>query len=376
MAESRSRPVARPGFTLIELLVVIAIIAVLIALLLPAVQAAREAARRAQCINNLKQIGLAILNYESAVSMFPPGGITYQTNPMNCAIANRTYTFFDLILPYMEQQTVYNAINFNFPAGGATENGWPHGGATNHTAFITKIPSYVCPSDSDQTPYPYGPSSTTGDSYNGYNQTSYGGMAGTYDIWHWYCGCPPSPPYGGSCPSANNVEIQSDGVLFKEGYIRLSRVTDGLSSTIFVGEASRYRNDPDSVMMFYSRVGYWASNLDSSTGRPTALFSAIPKINASMVSESNYPTNPAGISVTGDVNSWLFVASPNFRQLGQFGFRSQHPGGANFLFGDGSAHFLKETIDLGSYNYADRNIGVYRKLSTFSGGEAISADAY
>jgi prepilin-type N-terminal cleavage/methylation domain-containing protein/prepilin-type processing-associated H-X9-DG protein len=364
--------IPRRGFTLIELLVVIAIIAVLISLLLPAVQSAREAARRAQCINNLKQIGLAIANYESAISMFPPGGITYKQNPVDCTIANRTFTFLDFILNYMEQQPVYNAINFYFPAGGGTENGLPHGGATNHTAFVTRIPSFICPSDSEQTPYPYG--TGAGQSLNGYNQTSYGGMVGTFDIWHWFCGCPPGPPFGGSCPSANDVEIKSDGVFEKEYYYRIAKVTDGLSNTIFVGEASRYRNDPDPVMNFYSRVGYWGSALAGSS-RPSALFSAVPRINASFAVNdvANYPGQ---ISVTGDVDSWMYVSSPDFRQLGQFGFRSQHPGGANFLFGDGSVRFIKESIDMGSYNFADRNPGVYRKLSTAAGGELISADAY
>src|SRR5437867_4613130 len=104
------------GFTLIELLVVIAIIAVLIALLLPAVQAAREAARRAQCSNNLKQLGLAIANYENTIGSFPPGALTYKQNPVVCppAFNTRDYSFFDLILPYMEQLSGYNAVNFSF----------------------------------------------------------------------------------------------------------------------------------------------------------------------------------------------------------------------------------------------------------------------
>jgi prepilin-type N-terminal cleavage/methylation domain-containing protein/prepilin-type processing-associated H-X9-DG protein len=377
MEQSRFSSIPRRGFTLIELLVVIAIIAVLIALLLPAVQSAREASRRAQCINNLKQIGLAIANYESAVGMFPPGGITYQQNPVYCpppGIPTRGFSFFDLILSYMEQQTVYNAVNFNFGAGGPMGNGLPHGGATNRTAFVTRIPSFVCPSDSEQTPYPYG--TAAGQSLNGYNQTSYGGMAGTFDIWHWYCGCPPGPPFGGSCPGPNDVEIKSDGVFEKEYYFKISRITDGLSNTIFVGEASRYRNDPDPVMNFYSRVGWWGSFYPGgNTSRPSVLFSAIPKINASFAPDDiiNYPGQ---IALTGDVDSWMYVSSPDFRQLGQFGFRSQHPGGANFLMGDGSVRFIKESIDMGSYNYADRNPGVYRKLSTVAGGEVISADAY
>jgi prepilin-type N-terminal cleavage/methylation domain-containing protein/prepilin-type processing-associated H-X9-DG protein len=363
----------RHGFTLIELLVVIAIIAVLIALLLPAVQAAREAARRAQCVNNLKQIGLAILNYESSLSSLPMGGVTYKESPVDCTINNRTFSMFDLILPQLEQQNVYNSANFNFPAGGATENGLPHGGATNHTAFVTRIPSYVCPSDSIQTPYPYG--TGAGQSLNGYNQTSYGGSFGTFDIFHWFCGCPPGPPYGGSCPSANDVEAKSDGAFMKDYLVRLQNITDGMSNTIFVGEASRYKQDPDSVMNFYSRVGYWGSALDAVTGRPTGLFSTVPRINAPMVSEAAYPTATAGIAF-GDVNSWLWISGPDFRQLGQFGFRSQHPGGANFAMGDGSVRFLKETIDMGSPIFANQNIGVYRKLSTIAGGEIISSDSY
>src|SRR5271163_284569 len=108
-------PVRRRGFTLIELLVVIAIIAVLIALLLPAVQAAREAARRAQCVNNLKQIGLALFNYESAISTFPPGYIDLQNNPNNTPDLDMGpgWGWAAHSLPFQEQQNVYNSINFS-----------------------------------------------------------------------------------------------------------------------------------------------------------------------------------------------------------------------------------------------------------------------
>src|SRR5271156_1436557 len=108
----------RRAFTLIELLVVIAIIAVLIALLLPAVQAAREAARRASCVNNLKQVGLALLGYERTNLAFPPGGITGQENPLDCSSFNlpskggRGHGILTMILPDMEQEPTYNAINF------------------------------------------------------------------------------------------------------------------------------------------------------------------------------------------------------------------------------------------------------------------------
>ena len=99
-----------------------------------------------------------------------------------------------------------------------------------------------------------------------------------------------------------------------------------------------------------------------------------PRLNANLQIPDSDPT----YSYTGWFDSWVYDPDPkvNARNAGQFGFRSQHPGGAHFLFGDGSVRFLKETIDMGSPNYADHNLGVYRKLSTKAGGEVISADAY
>src|SRR3954452_15666954 len=100
------------GFTLIELLVVITILSILIALVLPAVQAAREMARRAGCRNNLKQIGLALHGYERTYGTFPPGAITLQEHPLDCNMPARGHGLFTMILPYIEQQVTYNAINF------------------------------------------------------------------------------------------------------------------------------------------------------------------------------------------------------------------------------------------------------------------------
>ncbi len=143
-------PRFRHGFTLIELLVVIAIIGVLIALLLPAVQAAREAARRAQCTNNLKQIGLALHNYLSATGTFPPGTIGYRDNYTSCGSGTyedvRGHTLFTMILPQMEQSTIYNAINFHYGAGYAMAP-FQHAGEVNFTALNAVQSAYVCPSD-------------------------------------------------------------------------------------------------------------------------------------------------------------------------------------------------------------------------------------
>ncbi len=138
---------ARPkeGFTLIELLVVISIIGVLIALLLPAVQAAREAARRAQCVNNLKQIGLALFNYENSIGAFPPGYIDYQNNPIYTPDLDMGpgWGWAAMSLPYIEQQPLYNSINFSL---GITVTSNP-ATAANSTAVVTSLAVFQCPSD-------------------------------------------------------------------------------------------------------------------------------------------------------------------------------------------------------------------------------------
>jgi len=127
------------GFTLIELLVVISIIGVLVALLLPAVQSAREAARRAQCVNNLQQIGIALHNYHDAISTFPPGYIDYQNNPNYTPDLDMGpgWGWAAMSLPYLEQQPLYNAINFSL---GITN-------ASNSTAVLTSLTVFQCPSD-------------------------------------------------------------------------------------------------------------------------------------------------------------------------------------------------------------------------------------
>ena len=136
----------RQGFTLIELLVVIAIIAVLIALLLPAVQSAREAARRAQCTNNLKQVGLAVHNYLDVHGRLPIGRGTRPARPYT-VLSRYNYSGFSMILPFMEQSPIFSAINFDLTM--TVQDG-------NTTAMATVISSYLCPSDTQQTPTNWG----------------------------------------------------------------------------------------------------------------------------------------------------------------------------------------------------------------------------
>jgi prepilin-type N-terminal cleavage/methylation domain-containing protein/prepilin-type processing-associated H-X9-DG protein len=378
------RPLARRGFTLIELLVVIAIIAVLIALLLPAVQSAREAARRAQCSNNLKQLGLALHNYVSAHTAFPIGVLISQDANYSFTCSGWApwgYSLFAQILPFTEQQQVFNAINFSYAAGGHSSTGYPctlqDCGQVNRTAMITRINTYICPDDSDQTPYPITTSS------NGYSQASYAGSAGTFDIWHWFCGCPPGV---GGLSCQGSTQIAGDGLFFGNVAVKLADVTDGTSNTLAIGETSRFRNDPDMIFNTWSRC-LWFGSAAPGSSRPQGNASTVPALNATFLLGDVAAYAPAfSLAPTNEVNNWLFLQSGiDGRTFGQFGFRSWHPGGANFLFADGSVRFIKTSIDMGSPNYTGPpytaanpppNIGIYRKLSTRKGGEVLSSDAY
>ena len=274
------------------------------------------------------------------------------------------------MLGYMEQQPIYNSINFFYAPGGhigAPPCNVQDCGAVNHTGMITQILAYVCPDDVGQQPYPI----TT--STNGYSQSSYAGSAGTFDIWHWYCGCPWTPG-GLSCQGSE--WIAGDGAFYYNVPTSIAKITDGTSNTISVGETSRFKNDPDMIFNSWSR-GLWFGSSAPGSSRPQGNASTVPRMNAPFLL-GDTSIFQASLSPTNEVNAWLFLqVGYDGRTFGQFGFRSQHPGGANFAFLDGSVHFLKETIDMGNPNYTPPiNIGVYRKLSTRAGGEVVSSDAY
>jgi prepilin-type N-terminal cleavage/methylation domain-containing protein/prepilin-type processing-associated H-X9-DG protein len=348
---------SKKAFTLIELLVVIAIIAVLISLLLPAVQSAREAARRAQCVNNLKQIGLGMANYESSNGTFPPGSLTYpkdaDKNGCSGYYGSRLHTAFSLILPNIEQTAIANSINFQVPAG-ATFLG-VSAGSVNSTAFKSVLNAYVCPSDTPGQPITYA-------SGNTYSPTSYALSSGTLDIFRYWYGC----------GAGSSIEIPSDGAFGKNFAYAVSSFTDGTSNTIFAGEKSRFINDPE-TLHWWNRSSWFGSATvnGNSTTRLQGFATTAPKLNAGLL----VPEPGATTAGTGWVDAWLY--NPAYRGMGQFGFVSQHPGGGNFVFGDGSVRFIKASIDMGtSGTTPPMNHGVYRSISTRAGGETVSADAY
>ncbi|OJW19407.1 MAG: hypothetical protein BGO49_08750 [Planctomycetales bacterium 71-10] len=348
------RPAPSRGFTLIELLVVIAIIAVLIALLLPAVQAAREAARRSQCVNNLKQIGLACMNYESAHGSLPLGRV--MNGPMDVAFncdygtqgAPRGWSLFALILANMEQSTVYNALNFHF-ASAESMGAFGHAGAVNSTGTGVWIASYVCPSEEG------GWRQTTGTAGDRYSPSSYAANGGTWNTVGYYAG-----------PECWQGEV-SNGAFGDSTSHRISSFTDGTSNTILVGETSRFRNDPDPVFNQWTNTFYWGSNYPvENTTRPQGIAFTLPRINAPLKGGDG-DLLPPGTTYPdmSDYKAWTLNV-PLYKEFGQWGFRSQHPGGANFVFADGSVKFLKESI----------GIATYMALGTRDQGEIVSADSY
>ena len=378
----------RSAFTLIELLVVIAIIAVLIALLLPAVQAAREAARRAQCVNNLKQLGLAAHNYISINNVYPSQSINNTINPgwawePSWAAA---------ILPMMEQTPIYNSINFNLPMLEISfVSPVPAGGMANSTAGLAMIASLLCPSESLNHPVSYG-----GD----WGQCNYAGNYG-------------GP---GMITSCNGIIIPSKGDEFVAspnlGPVSLASVTDGTSNTVMFSEKQLgYGSALDGLTPGYvspavagtaiaKRALFLISSVSprpdqGAAGAAVALqlvagCKSIPGGTAPAEDAGNgsawlytqgYDTvnisythfmTPNSYSCTGAESGW-FGAQGNFTSDGSGGgwlaattATSNHPGGVNTGMGDGSVKFIKDSVSLQTW----------WALGSRNQGEVISSDSY
>jgi prepilin-type N-terminal cleavage/methylation domain-containing protein/prepilin-type processing-associated H-X9-DG protein len=386
----------RRGFTLIELLVVIAIIAVLIALLLPAVQAAREAARRAQCTNNLKQIGLALHNYHQAIGTFPPGKAQSAAALPYTGYAGWTdWSAQAMMLPYIEQSPIFNAINFSFCGG------FSYGGYCNITANNKIISSFICPSD--QNAGFGGAPSQSLTLAQGWGQTNYppninsyrGSIGTTTSKWGWttgYMQCQPDPMNFGT---ANPCVAFSTGLFVYYYSNGIQQVTDGTSNTIAYAES--LVGDPGTFSPLHrndsvTNVGASASGAvpDASAGNTyqTLIIPALQQCtNAFAIAQ------PGASQAYDSGNRWgwgsmgitLFntVVTPNSKQApwnsckstcnncggddANFAnSQSNHPGGVNVLMADGSAKFIKDSINPQSW----------MALGTKGGGEVISSDSY
>jgi prepilin-type N-terminal cleavage/methylation domain-containing protein/prepilin-type processing-associated H-X9-DG protein len=368
------RPARGRGFTLIELLVVIAIIAVLIALLLPAVQAAREAARRAQCVNNLKQLGLAVHNYVSANEAMPMGMQWQHYRATPCGYST-TVSMFPALCLYMEQQQIYNANNFSL-------NQFLPDNQSVHSMGISTL---WCPSDPTSS---QAAQMGTGDFFGvvpGIPLTmqfsNYGGNSGTWDYLPYpnTYDCPLSAAYYGQMISSMN------GIFYMDSSVRIASITDGTSNTFLFSERARQilindRNDPNGnppgqgVYSVWAEWHWWDSGNYGDT-----MFDTLYPINAWKKLKDGAIADPPN----SHNNSTIWTVSVS----------SMHPGGANFCMADGSVRFLKET--LASWPVADKAgglppnvsisgniyvvtgpLGVYQQLSTRNGGEVVSSDAF
>ncbi len=313
---------SRVAFTLVELLVVIAIIGILIALLLPAVQAAREAARRAQCSNNLHQIGVALHAYHDLHKMLPAGHMeTGTTGPT----FRHQFSWMTYLLPYLEQSVIYNRINFSQVDLRRS--------ASQNPAFIpagrATIPVFLCPSDPVGRVNPlWGP-------------TNYLGNQGIN------CWC---------------REQNCTGVFGHNTWTRMAEIVDGTSNTIAVGETLKGDMDPHTLQDNYifarrgGGVGANAQDIDScqvlppnASDRATVWLGGHPQHN--MFSTARVPNDPR------------FDCKAPHNGCVNFAARSAHPGGAQLLFCDGSARFITDRID----------VTVYRALGTKSGREPLNA---
>jgi prepilin-type N-terminal cleavage/methylation domain-containing protein/prepilin-type processing-associated H-X9-DG protein len=360
----------RFGFTLIELLVVISIIAVLIALLLPAVQSAREAARRAQCTNNLKQLALAAHNYASSQNAFPMGnGYMYPAEAGGTCSGTwwHMHSAFNFMLPFMEGGNQYASYNFSIPDSRGRGPTWPQ----NATAAAAWINSYLCPSDQDATKRPWDPVAYA---VSQYTHCSYAMSRGRDEniYFNWAVNAFPDPGAVNfsSCNSANG-----DGMFGADFAVSIARVTDGTSNTFLFGEVSLFRNDPAAGIAWNeanATAAFGVSFYFSGEVRPTTGAFVIPVLNAPPDTVGTIFNTCFGSAVVP--SDWWNPSSPYYsaaaaaacKQLGQWGFRSLHPGGANFAIADGSVKFIKNSV----------NYPVYMGLGSRAGNEILSADAY
>jgi prepilin-type N-terminal cleavage/methylation domain-containing protein/prepilin-type processing-associated H-X9-DG protein len=335
---------SRRGFTLIELLVVIAIIAVLIALLLPAVQSAREAARRAQCVNNLKQIGLALHNYSSTTNVFPAakiysGSCSVHSNGGQGLVLNTT--LFTMLLGNLEQTQLLNAYNFSqassnsaWGGGGTPSDGPPNtnlvgSSFVNTTVTSTLVASFACPSDQPP-PLVNDTNTATSNPYARTNamRSNYAGYSGIYTDYN----CP-GPTLGNQYYNKSFV-----GLFVNDVFVSIPEMRDGTSNTMAVGEERQIHTST-------SYGPYWGCGTHTSTH----MYAFSTTYSASAINWMPNAVYPGG---NGLQYAW--------------GAGSWHPGGVNTVFADGSVRFIKNNI----------SPVIWGAIATYAGSEVVSADSY
>lgn len=369
----------RKAFTLIELLVVIAIIAVLIALLLPAVQSAREAARRVQCTNNLKQIGLALHNYHSSSGTFPLGCSQNPQSMGSLPGGAPEYAFWNswsgqaLMLDFLEQGPLYNAINFSWGPYPVDVGG------VNDTAANTVLAAFLCPSDPNSGSGKNGNLSAGGGNLNNYC-ASFGATTTAGYAWE-----------DSQTPRNHQRPSGTTGVFSYGSSYGVQDITDGTSNTVAYAEwlvgdgraasGSRYRG---------TLVSDSATNTghDNAFNNPAAILTGLQNCATAFADPGTFRSDYKGWRWGMGAYSFASfntIQTPNDPQFAMGGCRtgqsshnfwadggwtigssSAHPGGCNVAFADGSVKFIKSTV----------NRQTWWSLGTRNGGEVISSDAY
>lgn len=345
----------RLGFTLIELLVVIAVISVLVALLLPAVQQAREAARVTQCRNNLKQIGLALANYESTHKVFPPGVVGWSGDP---ASKDLLHSWMTLILPFMDQSPLHHMYNFNYPFDDPV----------NSKPVAFRVESYICPSvPTSEDGSPFAP-------------THYAGVAGSFP------GQFQLSSIGGSIFAANNgkgnkgkgigqingqmrLAGSNDGILYSLSHVRIQNIKDGTSNTLIAGEAVHYIGgwaEGWTGEAYITRTGGKGQGGDKGKGKVIGRGRGKGVgLGGIKFDGFNYAQGvlrwwscSQSCAVPG-LNPPETICADNCEQKLQFS--SAHESGVMFVFADGHCDFLSQYMD----------VNVVRGLMTRDGGEVV-----
>lgn len=365
------------GFTLVELLAVLAVIAILVALILPAVQQARERARAAQCLNNLKQLGIALQNYESTFTVFPPSIVRQLDGdpppppiPFAALRYRGHWTGFHLLLPYFDQQTLHDKYDFN--------GTWlsPLSDANDHSCWPlnqTSLPVLMCPSASHKVNPIGGDGAGAGVHWMAGSPTDYSFNHGT-DIIRAL------PGDDAGCTTGllhfwRKAPQKTRGPFGYSSDCRIQNVTDGLSNSILVGEKvggrltygginSSFPTLPVEYPWAMAAIEFIAPTGDQSTANSAWVAGPFAVTHDFRLPQC--PESPPGTGNAYPMNPAPRVVPQSSDERPFYSFQSMHVSGAQFLFGDGSAKFLNESI----------NQGVYQALSTISGSELVSSGSY